>query len=156
MEILSKKGFKVPKLIIFLALMSLSLMGGDCAKILENTGTVPSEMVGNWKLVLQTGALQDICPEETINFQATGVAILTCPNSTAVERNFTVQNSIVTYAQSSVQYKVEFSNNNNTLELYGINVSRNLFYNKIITDNIPESSEVQSESNNSSEMGGVK
>ncbi|MBX7043795.1 MAG: hypothetical protein K1X85_12930, partial [Ignavibacteria bacterium] len=86
-----------------------------------------------WKLVLQTGAQQDICTDETVNFQDNGIAILACPNSQQISRQYTVSNNVLTYTETSIAYDVVFSNNQQTLELKGKNVSRNLTYSKQTT-----------------------
>jgi len=132
-------------------LISLSLTGTDCEKALTGgSGSVPQEMLGNWKLVEQTGALIDICADETINFQSTGVAILTCPNSNPISRDFTVQNSVLTYTETSVAYSIQ-TLTNDSLYLIGQNVSRNLRYLKIIADDAVLKSDIPANLNNSSE-----
>ncbi len=138
------------RFLILLILISFAVTAGDCEKILDG-GSIPSELVGNWVLIEQTGALQDICADETINFQSSGIAQLTCPNSGTRSRNFSVQNNILTYTETDVSYDIEFINNN--LNLYGRNVSRNLKYQRIITDNIPIVYEGITLSKNSSEAG---
>ena len=110
-------------------LLFLIFTGSECNELI-NQVNVPGNLVGNWKLTLQTGALQDICPEENANFQSGGIAVLTCPNSQSVSRSYNVNNNVLTYTETSVAYDVVFSNNNQTLELKGKNVSRNLTYTK--------------------------
>lgn len=131
----------------------LPLTGGDCAKVLEGVnGNVPAEMVGNWKLIEQTGALIDICADETINFQSTGIAILKCPNSESISRDFRVENNTLTYTQTSVAYTIE-TLTNDSLSLLGQNVSRNLRYLKIIADDVERDHEYNKEAtSNSSEV----
>ncbi len=153
MNLLFNNISKLLQLLIVLILISISLTGSDCEKILNNSGPVPTEMVGNWKLVEQTGALQDICPNENANFQSTGVAQLTCPEASSISRDFTVSNNVLTYTQTSVEYDVEFTNNNSKLALYGRNVSRNLKYERIITDIGSPDTNKKTRFNNSSETG---
>jgi hypothetical protein len=120
---------------VFIASISAMLLlyimfsGSDCSEV-TNEPSVPDAIQGNWKLVLQTGALQDICPDEIVNFQSSGIAILTCPGSEAISRDYTVSNDILTYTETSIAYDIVFSNNQQTLELKGRNVSRNLTYSK--------------------------
>ncbi len=128
----SMKG-RVCLLLSAAALMYMMFSGSDCNELI-NQQSVPESLVGNWKLTLQTGALQDVCPEETANFQTSGTAVLTCPNSTSVSRSYSVSNNVLTYTETSISYDVVFSNNNQTLELKGKNVSRNLTYTKQSSD----------------------
>lgn len=114
-------------LVSMLMIVYLIFSGSECNE-LTNQQPVPDALVGNWKLSLQTGALQDICPDETVNFQSSGIALLTCPNSQQVSREYSVSNNILNYTQTSIAYDVVFSNNQQTLELNGRNVSRNLTY----------------------------
>jgi len=124
---------RIFRFILIFFLIALPLAGSDCEKALISNGNVPQQMVGNWKLVEQTGALIDICAGETINFQVNGVAVLTCPNSNSISRDFRVENNLLTYTQTSVEYSVQ-TLTNDSLYLLGQNVSRNLRYLKIITD----------------------
>ncbi|MBL8006553.1 MAG: hypothetical protein JNJ56_03420 [Ignavibacteria bacterium] len=115
---------------LILLLISFSFLGGNCDKILENQNDIPGEMIGDWILSAQTGALQDICDGEVVNFQSTGIAKLTCPQSETITRNFKVESGELTYTETSVTYSIE-TLNNDTLYLLGENVSRNLLYLKI-------------------------
>lgn len=123
--------------LIILISISFCFTGGDCEKILENNPDVPSPLIGNWTLVLQTGALQDICPGENAVFRSDGVAQLICPGEDTLSRNFDVVNNRLTYSQTSVSYDIEFIENDTEVWLYGTNVSRNLKYRKIITADAP-------------------
>lgn len=144
------------KFFISLLLISFSFSGGNCDKILENQNDVPEEMIGDWILSAQTGALQDICDGEVVNFQSTGIAELTCPQSETITRNFKVESGELTYTETSVTYSIE-TLNNDTLYLLGENVSRNLLYLKIpalnSNKNYPFNSDFQSnpDQGNSSE-----
>ena len=115
--------------VIVSALVYIATSGSSCEELISNP-PVPDALKGNWKLVLQTGAQQDICTDETVNFQDNGIAILACPNSQQISRQYTVSNDVLTYTETSVDYDVVFSNNQQTLELKGKNVSRNLTYSK--------------------------
>ncbi|MEO8209884.1 MAG: hypothetical protein ABI840_04955 [bacterium] len=123
-------------ILLLIVVISLSLTGGDCEKVLQNNNSVvPGDIVGDWKLIEQTGALQDICDDETVNFGATGIAHLTCPNTTSITRIYTIDSNKLSYTQTSISYNFEFSQDLLTLYMYGIGVSRNLKYQKIITGN---------------------
>lgn len=143
--------FTKNKILIALILISLSLSGSDCEKLIQNNEVIPQDLAGNWKLSEQTGALQDICPNETVNFQLNGVAQLTCPNSQTITRNFTVQDNSLKYTQTSVSYKIQ-TLNNDTLYLLGQNVSRNLIYLKISADEMNVPGSTKNDSFNSSEI----
>ena len=119
-------------------LVYMTITGSECEDALNSLiPEVPGEVVGNWKLIEQTGSLQDICPDETVVFQSSGQAQLTCPNSNTITRNFEVVNNVLTYTQTSISYNMEYSNNNQELLLTGSNVSRNLKYQRIVTASEP-------------------
>ncbi|MBS1551210.1 MAG: hypothetical protein JST15_03960 [Bacteroidetes bacterium] len=143
--------FTKNKILIALILISLSLSGSDCEKLIQNNEVIPQDLAGNWKLSEQTGALQDICPNETVNFQLNGVAQLTCPNSQTISRYYTVQDNSLKYTQTSVSYKIQ-TLNNDTLYLLGQNVSRNLIYLKISADEMNVPGSTKNDSFNSSEI----
>jgi hypothetical protein len=143
---------KILQSLIALILISLSVTGSDCDKVLSNNGSVPSDLIGEWQLVSQTGALQDICPLETVNFQSTMVALLTCPGSNPITRDFEISNDVLTYTQTSISYDVEITNENSELALYGRNVSRNLFYERNITAISKSELKGKATLNNSSEV----
>ena len=147
------KKLRFYKLLIPVLLFSFPFIGSDC----NNTTTqVTNENIqGSWVLVQNTGGSQhDICPGETADFQSNGVAVLTCPNQNPINRNYTVTNSVLKFTDTQVEYNVNLTNNNNTLNMTGIgSVSgRILSYNKIIsgneTSNVPTN---PSQSKNSSE-----
>lgn len=138
---------------IITILIMLSVTGSDCEKVLVDDNTVPQELIGDWQLTDQTGAQQDICPQEVVTFQSTGIAKLTCPGSDEISRDFTLENNILSYTQTSIAYDAEFSEDNLNLSLYGRNVSRNLFYQKIVTADIQNSSNKKTDFINSSDLG---
>lgn len=137
--------------LLILTLISFPFISGDCEKILLNQNNIPSEMLGNWSLIEQTGALQDICDGEKINFQSNGIAVLTCPGEFSVTRDFKVENYELTYKQTSVTYSIE-TLTYDTLYLLGNNVSRNLRYLKITADDSDLHFEKNIDSQNSSEI----
>lgn len=136
----NKKSVRIIQTIITMTLIMLSFTGSNCDKVLVDEGSVPQELIGDWQLTEQTGAQQDICPQEVVTFQSNGIAKLTCPGSDQIARDFKLENDILTYTQTSIAYDAEFSDNNTKLYLYGRNVSRNLFYQKIVTADIQNGS----------------
>ncbi len=142
---------RIFQFLLLFSFIALPLTGSDCEKALVSNGNVPQQMLGNWKLVEQTGALIDICADETINFQVNGVAILTCPNSNSISRDFRVENDALTYTQTTVVYTIQ-TLTNDSLYLLGQNVSRNLRYLKIITDDAVMKNNGAADLNNSSEV----
>ncbi len=123
------------RFIIFVFLLAFPFIGSDC----NNTTTqVTNENIqGSWQLVSGTaGSQHDICPGETAVFQSDGVAILTCPNKSPINRNYTVNSSVLKFTETGIQYSVNLTNNNNTLNMTGIgNISgRILIYDKVTTD----------------------
>ena len=146
-----KKRISVLRFFLFLTLISFPLISSDCENLLNNEEPTPQSFVGNWRLVQQTGALQDICPQENVNFRSDGVAELTCPEGQTLVRDYSVTGSELNYDQTSLKYEYEFEDNEQKLNLYGVNVSRNLFYEKVTASNSNDkrSGNVQ---NNSSEV----
>ena len=140
--------FKMYSVSIFAFLV---ISGSNCENTTDSN-VIPQEILGNWKLIEQTGALQDICPNETVVFDASGVATLTCPNSNSITRNYGVSNSVLTYTQSGVAYGLQIQQNGN-LYLTGQNVSRNLLYQKVTDSVVNTDLNNKAESVNSSEEG---
>ena len=66
--------------------------------------------------------------------------------------NFEFANNILTYTETSIAYDVEFSDTNNEIALYGRNVSRNLFYQRIVTSDKQGIIKEKTDLNNSSEL----
>lgn len=131
-----------------LILISFSLFAGNCDKTTEPQPNTLEELIGNWELSTQTGALQDICPGETVNFQSNGIALLKCPNTDIISREYSVENYVLTYIQSDIIYDIDIINSD-TLYLIGNNVSRNLLYLKIqasenLNSNIKDSDQINS------------
>lgn len=137
--------------LMMMAFILLSLTGAECEKLLTNNPNTPQEMVGNWRLVEQTGSLQDICINEVVLFQLNGIALLKCPEGMEISREFNVINNVLTYTQTSVTYNIE-TLNTQELFLIGTNVSRNLKYQKIITDTDIKNTNEETGSSNSSEI----
>lgn len=129
----------------------LVISGSNCENSTENN-VIPQEILGNWKLIEQTGALQDICPNETVVYESSGIATLTCPNLNAITRNYNVSNSILTYTQSGIAYGLQILSDGN-LYLTGQNVSRNLLYQKVTDSVINDDLNNKAKSINSSEEG---
>jgi hypothetical protein len=145
-------GLKSFQILTVILLISIAVAGSDCEKTLLNTNpNVPQEMLGNWIMIEQTGALQDICEGETINFLSNGVAELKCPNQSILSRNFSVENDVLTYTQTNIAYNIE-SLTSDTLYLLGQNVSRNLRYLKIKAETGKNNISNGTEFHNSSEV----
>ena len=137
--------------LIVAGIMYLSITGADCEALLGAGGVNDTALAGtSWQLDRVTGALQDVCPGETVNFGSGGSADLTCPGSSTVSRNYTVNNSVLTYTQSGVTYNID-SLNNSRLVLRGTNVSRNLYYDRIVTTTNPPVIHEKSAGKNSSD-----
>lgn len=133
-----------------------SLMGVSCDILTENISQDPTDLLGTWKLTKQTGALQDVCPDEILTIGSNNKATLQCPGNEAITRTYNINNGILTYVETGVkfEYQIKKEGANTTLELYGVNVSRNLFYTKQGGPSlVPQSSgENEMGTNNSSEI----
>jgi len=122
------------KAFIFISIFSFAFMGTECEQLLNGGSTSSEDLLGRWQLVKQTGAQQDICDEETLEFQNSTTALLKCPQQTQITRSYTASNGILTYQTGvSYNYLVRTESGITKLDLIGINVSRNLYYDKIIT-----------------------
>ena len=120
--------------LFYIFFISLALTGMECDDLLNISNT---DITGDWVLVRQTGAAQDICDGENVDFQSNGVAILQCPGSSAITRDYNTNNGILTYENTGVQYNID-NVSSSELNLTGINVDRNLEYQSIITDKVKD------------------
>ena len=118
-------------LLICSVLGYMTITGADCEQLL-GTGFTDTNLYADWQLQRQTGAQQDICIGEILELESNGQATLTCPGSSAITRNFTVSNTVLTYTSTNVQYNID-SLTTTRLVLSGVNVNRVLSYNRIIT-----------------------
>ncbi|MCE1164338.1 MAG: hypothetical protein LWX07_02925 [Bacteroidetes bacterium] len=107
-----KKYFTALKYVILAGVMGLSLTGTECEKLLNSTGSID----GSWTLVKMEGNLQDVCLGESANF-ANGVATLRCPGKSAVTRNYTYTNNVLTYSASGISYDVSFNTVNGVYKM---------------------------------------
>ena len=124
---------KFIRTILLFSFLSFAFIGTECENIL-NGGSAPEDLLGRWQLVRQTGALQDVCEGETVEFQ-TSTATLKCPNQSEIIRNYTASNGVLTYETGvSYDFTVRTESGTTKLDLIGRNISRNLYYDKIITD----------------------
>ena len=122
------------KAFLFISIFSFAFMGTECEQLLEGGSTSSEDLFGRWQLVKQTGAQQDICDGETLEFQNSITALLQCPQQTQITRSYTASNGILTYQTGvSYNYLVRTESGTTKLDLIGRNVSRNLYYDKIIT-----------------------
>ena len=149
MKLLKSKSIQI---FITLILISLTLTGSECDNITDEDQSTPQDLYGEWRLTSQTGALQDICPEEIVSFQTSMSAQLTCPGATPINRSFEVVDEILTYTETSISYDLDIMENGTKLSLKGRNVSRNLFYDKNIATSIQPEIKDNVNSNNSSEV----
>lgn len=134
--------------------LGFSLTGMDCSKLLDSNTDNIADVVGNWTLQSQSGALYDVCAGEKVEFSLDHSAVLQCPGQTSITRTVTVTNGTITYQGSNNQYNYEVNTSTNPqqLTLTGVNISRNLHYLKIITASSPAGTTVKdSKIKNSSE-----
>ncbi len=148
---MSQKLLRAVNYLLILFFCSLSIL--SCNLLQENGSTNPDDLIGSWELYKQTGALQDVCPQEHITFRIDSTAILQCPNKPAITRHYSAKNGVLVYKETGISFDFYiFSTTSETrLELYGKNVSRNLFYYKINLVNLNEPEVKGSGINNSSE-----
>lgn len=145
--------YRIKNFLVFLIPLAFVYFGGDCNSTNTPLPVIPDELVGKWVLGEQTGAQQDICASEVVDFQVIGVAVLTCPNNTSISRNYQVVDSILTYTQTNISYVLKFISNQKIL-LKGQNVSRNLYYDKIPTDIIKPAEKTDNPNSINSSEGG--
>jgi len=131
----NKYTFRIFNSLLCLALVSLTFMAANCNDILSAL-TTSDDIVGTWTLTEQTGAQYDVCAQEQVNF-STSTATLTCPGSTSISRAYTASGGLLEYTATGIRYNygVSTSSGSTILTLTGNNISRNLKYTKVITDN---------------------
>lgn len=98
-----------------LMLFSLPFLGSDCEDVINQINDPSGDLSGNWTLIYNAGTQNDICPGEQVNFPANtgGTAELSCPpHSTSVTRTYTVSGTTLTYTETSIQYQIDFTQNN--------------------------------------------
>lgn len=117
---------KNKKYFILYFLFLLPFIGSQCDSIFETGNT---EIYGRWQLIYNSGNLHDICPGETINFQNNGIAIQKCPNRDSIQVGFTIQNTVLTYSSTNLQYNIYLRSD--TLDLQGVSINRVLTYLRI-------------------------
>ena len=128
---MNKKFYKILILLLIVSAYFAS-SGSDCNN--QTTQVTNNNIQGLWQLVSGTGGnLHDICPGEQVNFQSNGVAVLACPNQSPINQNYTVTNSVLKFTETQVEYSLNLTNNNNTLNMNGMgNISgRVLVYDKV-------------------------
>ena len=138
---------------VYLLIALFGIINSGCNLVNDPGSTSAADLIGVWELYKQTGALQDVCPNEILKLSADGTAKLQCPNQTEISRNYTAVNGVLTYTQTGVSFDfyVVTKTSSTTLELYGKNVSRNLFYNKVISVPSGKGSGLSETGSNSSE-----
>ncbi len=153
---LARKSF--PLLIIYAMIASFSFFGAQCSQIINGQNTSLTDFLFTWQLLRQSGTLIDICPGEKIRFGNDNFAGLSCPPYTdTLFREYYVDltQNILTYKVTQVMYKFEFTDSAGfrNLNLYGMNVNRNLFYRQIPNKLKPDISSIRNgKSLNSSEI----
>jgi len=120
------RGFKY---LVAVFALSLAFTGAECEKLLTGeTGDVS----GSWQLVKMEGNLQDVCLNETADFD-NGTATLRCPGGTAITRSYTYTSNVLTYTASGLAYNVSFAavNGIDKMILRATGIERVLTYDKI-------------------------
>ncbi len=131
--LLNKNQLILFKIVLLLAVIaSFPFFGSDCSNNLNNIigGTTTGDIHGSWRLTNITGYLQDICANETVQYDSNGTATLTCPNSNPITRTYTLSNNILTYTETNVSYDVT-TLTDSVLVLTGRNIGRTLTYIRI-------------------------
>jgi hypothetical protein len=121
----------IVKYLLFLSLVSFPFMGSDCGNSI--IGGNPGELAGKWQLVYMTGYLEDVCLNEVVDYFTNGTVTLQCPGAEQITRNYSVDNNVLTYSLSGLQYDITTLTTNN-LVLTGKNVARTLTYNRLPAD----------------------
>ena len=126
-----------PYILIAMMIVSFQFFGAQCNTFVNGDDISLKELLFTWSLQRQTGINIDVCQNEQITFHNDFSVVSICPPQDSAFRNFTIDKNskIITYTQSGVSYNYEILNSNNitNLNLYGINVNRNLFYIKVST-----------------------
>jgi hypothetical protein len=138
---------------VIMLVISLAFIGSDCNKIIEVVGGNNADLTGNWKLIYNSGTLNDVCPGEKINFQSNGIAAITCPgNGQSINRNYTNSGNVLIYTQTGIKYNIKTLTSTD-LELQGVNNDRYLYYTRVTSSDKPGNSVSSDKSkiNNSSE-----
>jgi len=138
---------------LVLLVISLAFIGSDCNKLIEVIGGNNADLTGNWKLIYNSGTLNDICPGETIDSQSNGIAAISCPgNGQSINRNYTNSGNVLTYTETGIKYDIKTLTSTD-LELQGVNNDRYLYYTRVISAYKTElsGSSDKTKNNNSSE-----
>jgi hypothetical protein len=137
-KILFKSALKyLPLLLIISVIASFPFLGADCSKLVNGQVSQKSYFYHTWMLKRQTGNLIDVCPGEIVIFgQGNDVRLMCMPYIDTVFREYEINESerTVTFKPSMVAYNWAFKDSSGVLclNLYGINVGRNLFYQELI------------------------
>lgn len=141
---------------LFMIIITFAVIGASCDVLNNNGSTNPSDLIGSWQLYKQTGAQQDVCPDEVLKLQSDGTAKLKCPNQSEITRTYSATNGVLTYTETGVSFDFSVVTENGAikLQLIGKNVERNLYYNKVTTvdyKNDEPNASGKNSTNNSSE-----
>lgn len=119
------------KYLLLFSIVSFPFMGSDCGNSV--IGGNPGDLAGKWQLVYMTGYLEDVCIGEVVDYFTNGTVTLQCPGAEQITRNYSVNNNVLTYSPSGLQYDIT-TLTTNSLTLTGKNISRTLTYNKLPAD----------------------
>jgi hypothetical protein len=125
-----------PLFIIIAVIASFPFLGTQCSEFINGETLTQTDFYATWALQRQTGQLIDICPGERVKYGSDNNASLTCPPYTDTLRRayqIDLNQKILTYTATQVSYRytLKDSAGGKCLNLYGINVNRNLFYQKL-------------------------
>jgi hypothetical protein len=126
------------KRIVFILIASLPFIGSECEDDIFTSGNGNTDLQGEWRLVYNSGVLHDVCPGEVVRFQSntSGIATLRCPpNPNSISRHYNVSNSILTYTETQVSYRiVGIDESQLKLEGMGSGQGRYLHYQRMTSD----------------------
>lgn len=136
-----------------LILITFPFIGSDCEEFINQISTQCQgnavNVVGTWKFVYYLGGLRDICSGETVTFNSNGTATLQCPNRPPITRSYTINNNLLKYTETNMQYCLSSYQNNTELQLTGVNNNRILYYQRISSDEINSKNDNINETNSS-------
>ena len=148
-----------PLVIIYLMISSFPFLGAQCNALVNGQIAGVDELAYTWTLVRQTGSNIDVCPGETVKFDKNYYAYLVCPGKDTAVRKFSLNADNLTYYlnnahQAEYRFEVVTENGDTKLNMYGINVNRNLFY--LRTGNVPAEQNIKESDNNTHSSEGTK
>jgi hypothetical protein len=127
-----------PLLMVFAIIASFAFIGAECSTLVNGNTSEKNRIYNKWILNRQTGRLLDICPFEIIIFYSGDSFVrTTCgPYLDTLIREYVIDDNekTITFIPSQVAYRwaIKDSTPGLCLNLYGINVDRNLYYQKLL------------------------